>query len=105
MKRAVLRPQARQDRRNEVRYYREQAGEKVAQALIDNFERDLKTLQRQPGMGSPVLGKLIELDSLRTWAVTGYPLVLVYFDRLDQLDVVRLLGQRQDTATLLGEKF
>lgn len=102
MKPAILRPQARQDRRDEVRTYRGEGGARVAQRLVDNLQDDLQNLERQPLMGSPVLGKVLGIAGLRTWGVTGFPLVLVYIEGPLHLDIVRLLGQRQDIATLLG---
>ena len=34
-----------------------------------------------------------------------FPLLWCYFERGDHLDVVRLLGERQDIATILGAEF
>jgi toxin ParE1/3/4 len=65
------------------------------------MKRDLETLQKQPSIGSPRFGTELGIESLRSWTVSGFPLVLFYFEREDHLDVVRLLGQRQDIATIL----
>ena len=56
-------------------------------------------------MGSLTLGKLLGIPGLRTWRVVKFPLLWCYFERKDHLDVVRLLGERQDIATLLGDEF
>lgn len=85
-------------RRDEARYYRKEAGAKVAPRLVDKLKDDLRNLEQQPGTGSPVLGKVLGIPGLRTWGVTGYPLVLVYIEGPQQLDIIRLLGQRQDVA-------
>lgn len=34
-----------------------------------------------------------------------FPLVWCYFARAEQLDVVRLSGERQNIAAILGEEF
>jgi toxin ParE1/3/4 len=102
LKPARLRPQARRDRQAEVRYYRDEAGAKIAQALIDATERALDQLERQPGMGSPALGALLNIAALRTWRVSGFPLLWLYIERSDHLDVIRLLGERQDLAGILA---
>jgi hypothetical protein len=34
-----------------------------------------------------------------------FPLLWCYFERGDQLDVVRLLGERQDIIAILGDEF
>jgi toxin ParE1/3/4 len=41
------------------------------------------------------------MEGLRTWRIKGFPLIWFYFERADHLDVVRLLGERQDVVALL----
>jgi toxin ParE1/3/4 len=101
VKAAVLRPQAKQDLRNEIRYYRKRAGSKVADRLIDAIDAALEALQRQLAIGSPTLGQELGVEGLRTWDASGFPLVLIYIERVDFLDVVRILGQRQNIAALI----
>ena len=101
MKPARLRPQARRDRLSEVRHYREVAGSQVAETLVLATEHALDLLERQPGMGSPTVGQILSLPGLRAWRVTGFPLMWFYVEREDHLDVIRLLGERQDVLRLL----
>ncbi len=97
MKRCVLRPLARQDCRVEVRFYRNEAGAAVAANLV-------QALQQQPGIGSPVLGQELGITEMRTWRVDGFPLTFWYFERATQIDVARLVGQRQDSPYIdLGQ--
>ena len=105
MKPAVLRPQALLDQQGEVRYYRKQGGARLAVKLAKASNEALDQLELEPGMGSPTLGKLLGIPGLRTWRVAKFPLLWCYFERKDHLDVVRLLGERQDIATLLGDEF
>lgn len=104
MKPAVLRPQARLDLQAEVRYYRKAAGEAVATKLATAHQEALTTLQQQPGIGSPRVGELVEIDGLRSWRLTGFPLVWFYFERDDHLDFTRLLGERQDILSILRDQ-
>jgi len=46
---------------------------------------------------------LLPLPGLRTWQVSKFPLLWFYVERNDRLDVVRLLGERQDIAAILAE--
>jgi len=55
-----------------------------------------------PDIGAPVLGKALGIPELRTWRVAKFPLLWFYFERDGHLDVVRLLGERQDIETILG---
>ncbi|MCX7201979.1 MAG: hypothetical protein NTV17_06775 [Burkholderiales bacterium] len=43
----------------------------------------------------------MDIENLRTWGITGFPLVWLYLEHPAHLDVVRLLGQQQDLAALL----
>lgn len=101
MKPARVRPQARLDRLAEVRYYRQEAGSAIAERLVRASAQALDQIEQQPGMGSPTLGKSLDMEGLRTWRIKGFPLIWFYFERADHLDVVRLLGERQDAVALL----
>lgn len=92
----VLRPQAREDRRAEVHHYRQEAGAAVAGKLVKAMAKALQDLERNPSIGSPTLGKLLGIEELRTWRLQGFPLTFWYFERADHIEVVRLVGQRQD---------
>ena len=103
MKALALRPQARIDRQKEVRYYRDHAGPRVAQRLVDASRKALEQVQRDPAIGSPRIGELIEIPGLRSWRVAAFPLIWFYFERADCIDVVRLLGERQDILSIFCE--
>jgi toxin ParE1/3/4 len=105
LKPAVLRPQALCDQKGEVRYYRKEGGTRVAVKLANATNAALDQIELDPGIGSPTLGKLLGIPELRTWRVARFPLLWCYFEREDQLDVVRLLGERQNIATILGDEF
>ncbi|MBA2723136.1 MAG: type II toxin-antitoxin system RelE/ParE family toxin [Methylibium sp.] len=105
MKPAVLRPQALRDQQGEVRYYRKEGGARVAVRVVKATNAALDQIELDPGIGSPVLGKRLGIPGLRTWQVAKFPLLSCYFERADHLDVVRLLGERRDIATILGVEF
>ena len=98
MKPCVLRPQARADRRKQVRYYREVAGTQVAGKLVDALEKAFDDLGRNPAIGSPTLGQDIGVAGLRTWLIAGFPLCLWYFERTTHVEVARLVGHREDAT-------
>jgi toxin ParE1/3/4 len=95
-----LRPRARQDRQDEIRWYRGEAGTKVATKLVHALQRALVMLQNNPAIGSPSLGRELGIDGLRTWAIDGFPLGFWYLDRPTHVDVVRLVGHRQDALRI-----
>jgi toxin ParE1/3/4 len=100
----VLRPLARDDRRSEVRYYREEAGARVALRLVYALAEALEQISRNPGIGSPTLGQELGIPGMRTWLVRDFPLTFWYFEREAHVDVARLVGQRQDALAIdVGE--
>lgn len=103
MKYALLRPKAKQDLSDAALYYAEQGGQRLGQSMLTAAVDALGPLQRMPGLGSPTLGERCGVPGLRAWGVRGWPLRWFYFERDDHLDVVRLLGDRQDTATILAD--
>ena len=105
MKPAVLRPQALRDQQGEVRYYRKEGGTRVAVKVAKATTAALDQIELDPGIGSPTLGKLIGIPGLRTWRVSKFPLLWCYFELVEHQDVVRLLGERQDIAAILGDEF
>ncbi|NCN98491.1 MAG: type II toxin-antitoxin system RelE/ParE family toxin [Rhodoferax sp.] len=103
MKPAIVRPQARADLRCEVLYYRKHAGKPVANQFVGAADDALQHLQNNPGTGSPRIGQILDIAGLRSWHITGFPLIWFYFEYVDHLDVVRLLGERQDILSILKE--
>lgn len=95
-----LRPRARQDRRDEVRWYRDEAGPQVAAQLVKALHKALAALLRNPAIGAPSLGREIGIGGLRTWRIDGFPLTFWYFERAGYVDVARLVGQRQDALRI-----
>lgn len=105
MKPALLRPQALRDQQREVRCYRNEAGARVAVRLVNAANAALDRIELDPGIGSPVLGKRLGIPELRTWPVAKFPLLWCYFECAGHLDVLRLLGERQDIAAIMGLEF
>jgi len=105
LKPALLRPQALRDEQREVRYYRKGGGTRVAVRVAKATNAALDQIELDPGIGSPTLGKLLGIPGLRTWRVAKFPLLWCYFELGEHLDVVRLLGERQDILAILGDEF
>ncbi|MGE4242875.1 type II toxin-antitoxin system RelE/ParE family toxin [Ramlibacter sp.] len=103
MKPARLRPRAELDLVEMASYYTKVSGRPLAQRAFDTALQALELVQRQPKSGSPRLGLICEIPSLRARRVPGFPLQWFYFERQDHLDVVRLLGDRQDIVGILEE--
>lgn len=105
MKPAILRPQAFRDQQAEARYYRDKAGARTAVRLVNAAHAALDQIELEPGIGSPALGSRLAIPGLRTWQLKKFPLLWFYLEREDHLDVVRLLGERQEVAEILSAEF
>ncbi|CAN7748886.1 MULTISPECIES: type II toxin-antitoxin system RelE/ParE family toxin [unclassified Variovorax] len=101
MKRAKLRPLAEQDLVEIAQYYVREGDRALGERFFDTALAALEPIQRMPALGSPRLGKLCDIPRLRAWRVTGFPVQWFYFEADDHLDVVRLVGERQDIAAIL----
>ena len=84
-------------------YYGEAASAELAERAFNAALAALDAVRRRPGIGSPRLGQLCDIPSLRARRVPGFPMQWFYFDREDYIDVVRLLGDRQDVLAILGD--
>jgi toxin ParE1/3/4 len=104
LKPAHLRPQAEADLIEATRYYAKEGSVELAERMFDAAIAALEPIQQMPAMGSPRLGHLCEIPGLRSWRVTGFPMQWLYFEAEDHLDVVRLLGDRQDIVAILTDE-
>jgi len=102
VKPARLRPQAKADLEDLGLYYAEVGGDSLGQDSIDEALGALLTLERQPGLGSTRWAVEGERPPLRAWRLDRFPALWLYFERNDHLDVVRLLGERQDIGRILA---
>lgn len=103
MKPARLRPLAERDLLETSHWYAERGGDALAERFFDAARSALRTVEPTPGIGSRRLGLLAGLEELRSWPVAGFPVRWFYVERSDHLDVVRLLGERQNVVRILRE--
>lgn len=104
MKRLFLRPRAQDDLTQAGEYYRTAGSDALAARMVDASLAALDVVAGQPGIGSPRLGHVCEIPGLRSRRVHGFPMQWFYFDRADLIDVVRLLGDRQDIIRILTDE-
>lgn len=101
MKRVLVRESAQADLVAAASHYRTAAGDPLARRMVDAALDSLDTISRQAGIGSPRLAHLCDVPGLRSWRVTGFPMQWLYFERDDAVDIVRLVGDRQDLLAIL----
>ena len=101
MKPARLRPRAEADLVEAARYYAQERRQALGERMFDAAIAALEPIVHRPSMGSPRLGQLCDVPGLRSWRVAGLPMQWLYFEAPDHLDVVRLVGDRQDILAIL----
>ncbi|MEE9415222.1 MAG: hypothetical protein V3V01_08050 [Acidimicrobiales bacterium] len=100
---ARLRPLAEADLVERTKYYRSEGGDRLGGRFFDTAIEGLRAIERMPGSGSPRIGELCDVPGLRSRRVTGFPCGWFYFERVDHVDVVRLLAYAQDLFMILGD--
>ncbi|MFG6428864.1 hypothetical protein [Roseateles sp. LYH14W] len=64
--------------------------------LVAAMKQALHALEQPPGMSSLAIAQELDIDGLCAWRLDGFPLSFWYFERVDHVFVVRLVGQPQD---------
>ena len=101
MTKAWLRPRAEADLIDRTAHYRSAGGDELAERFFDSALASLRSIERMPGIGSPLVGEMCDIPGLRSCAVKGFPIRWYYFIAEDHLDVVRLLADAQDLTAIL----
>ena len=102
MKPAELLPLAGADLVERARYYQGSGGDELGRRFFAAALDALRSAEFMPGIGSPLIGQIIDIPEMRRMGVVGFPCGWFYIERDDHLDVIRLLADRQDLRALLG---
>ena len=102
MTQAWLRPQAEADLIDRTARYRSTGGDELGKRFFDAAMASLRSVERMPGIGSPVIGETCDIPGLRSCSVKGFTVHWFYFVADEHLDVVRLLADALDLPAMLG---
>jgi toxin ParE1/3/4 len=80
---------------------RSAGGDKLAARFFDAALASLRSVERMPGIGYPLVGEMCDIPGLRSVPVKSFPIHWYYFIAEDHLDVVRLLADAQDLPAIL----
>lgn len=103
LKTVIPRKQAEQDVYEAVDFYRAEAGVQVSLDFVAALELAFEHLARHPVSGSPRYAHELDLPGLRHWRLRGFPYLVFYVDRVDHVDVWRVLHAMRDIPHWLGE--
>jgi len=97
----VPREQAVRDVEDAVDHYVSEGAAHAAIAFIDALEKGYAHIGLYPATGSPRYGHELSLPGLRSWLLTGFPYLIFYIEKVDHVDVWRVLhGQRDIPASM-----
>jgi len=103
LKPAHLRPRAEADLVEAARYYAQDGGLALGERVFDAAITALEPIERIPSTGSPRLGQMCDIPGLRSRRIAGLPMRWLDFEAPNRLDVVRLVGDRQDILAILQD--
>jgi len=84
-----------------IDYYLREGSAATALGFIDALEKAYRHIGRAPASGSPRYAHELDIPGLRSWPLRGYPQVVFYVERVDHVDVWRVLhGERDIPETL-----
>ena len=101
---AVLRERARRDVEEAVKHYRSAASAKIAIQFIDTLQETLGFISEQPAAGSSRYAHELDIFGLRSQKVGRFPHMIVYIEKITEIDVWRILHGARDIPAWLRER-
>ncbi len=96
LKPVVPRAAANRDVRDALSYYAAEAHQEVALGFIEALEEAFAHIGRSPSSGSPRYAHELNLPGLRSWQLKRYPYIVFFIERVDHVDVWRVLHAERD---------
>lgn len=98
----VRRRRAEDDIETAVTYYLNKAGADVAADFANQLEDSLIKITRQPNIGSPRFGHLVQIPELRHWPVKNFPYLVFYIEKENRIELARVLLSSMDIPSWLN---
>ena len=99
----VVSPRAQRDVDELATVYADDAGSEITHRLVDALAEAFDLIARNPGIGSPRYGLMLNLPGVRCWPLRPWPQVIFYVEREHAIDVVRVLHGARDIPATLAE--
>lgn len=99
----VPREQADRDAHQAVDHYLTEQAEMAALGFVDALEQAYTHIGRHPATGSPRYAHELQCPGLRAWPLKRYPYIVFYVERLDCVDVWRVLHSQCDIPAWLQQ--
>lgn len=102
--RVVLSAQAKDEVRHITAWYRKEGGTALAQRWAAALEDALRHIGTHPRSGVTRYAVQLKLDDLRFWPVDGFPYLVFYIERDQQIDIGRVLHAQRDIPEWMGAR-
>lgn len=86
-----------------IEYYRNEGGERVALGFIEALEQVYAHIGRHPATGSARYAHELNLPGLRFWPLKRFPYLVFFVERVDHVDVWRVLHGERDIPEWMRE--
>ena len=97
----IPRELAHRDVEQAIAHYLEEGTAPAALGFIDALERAYVQIGRHPASGSPRYGLELNLPGLRCWPLARYRHLAFYVERVDHVDVWRVVDAHRDIPAWL----
>jgi toxin ParE1/3/4 len=92
---------AQADERETVLHYAREAGLDLSLRFTDALRDVYQSIGDRPAIGSPRYGDLLGIENLRSRKVKHFPFLVFYVERVDHVDIWRILHDQRDIAASL----
>jgi toxin ParE1/3/4 len=99
----VRRRLANDDIDSALLYYLKEAGPEIAADFVDELEKTIKGISRQPKLGSPRYGHELQIPGLRHWPIKRFPHVIFYREKEIRIEISRVLHGSMDIPAWVRE--
>lgn len=98
----ILRARAKRDVEEAIAFHPAEGAREGALGFIEALEAAYAHIGRHPATGSPRYADEFALPGVRSWPLAGYPHRVFYVERLDHVDVGRVLHSQRDIPARLS---
>jgi toxin ParE1/3/4 len=103
IKPVIPRERANHDVEHAIDYYLNDGAAQAASDRINALQAVYRLVEQHPGIGSPRYGDELDIPGLRGKALVHFPYTVLYLERTDHVDVLRVLHQHRDIPELFRD--
>jgi toxin ParE1/3/4 len=102
-KSVVQRRQAEDDIDSALAYYLSEAGAEVAYEFVAQFEDLIELISKHPAIGSSGYAHALQIEGLRDLPFKKFPFVVFHVEYERHIEVIRILHEKTDIPSWLGD--